>query len=86
MQIEARVIASILFIWRDFQGNLQPELNTVLKWLSDSQVSLGKASSDISAIVCVEVGIIETSDIVSRSSLYHTQKTEQLHCHSDVCG
>lgn len=48
------------------KGIYQPELNTVLKWLSDSQVCLGRASSDMSETVCTDIAIIETYDIASR--------------------
>jgi len=39
----------------------------VPKWLSDSQVSLGRAGSDTSAIVCTDTAITETYDIASRN-------------------
>lgn len=48
------------------KGICQPKLNTVLRRLSDSQVSLGISSSDMSAIVCTDIAVIETYDIASR--------------------
>lgn len=58
------------------KGTYQPEMNTVLKWLSDSQVSLERGSSVMSAIVCTDIAVIETYVLLLESSLYHTKRTK----------
>lgn len=60
------------------KGTYQPEMNTVLKWQSDSQVSLEGGSSVMSAVVCTDIAVIQTYVLLLESSLYHTKKTKTI--------